>query len=158
MRRSIIIFCIFSIITIEVSPLWGQNGIRDSLIDESILEFFTEYGDFIKENDKWVFDIHTLPIDYKPSSCNVWRNVGFVDFSNNKKIKRYKNKKKPIPTVSLQWRIIQDGTVMFKVLLSYVTIDRKSIKYAFSDMCVYYYKYSDDEKRWKLYSKMCGGI
>ncbi len=140
------------------SPLQGQNGVRDSLIDESLRDFFSKYVNLPHRNSKYMIAAHTFPYDY---DLSVWIDkdkIGIANF-NDKRIKeQYKKTKKGIPTVCLNWRIDQDGFVIYQVALYYVKIRGENIDYALSDVCTYYYKYSDSEKRWIMTSKSCNGV
>lgn len=140
------------------SPLQGQNVARDSLIDESLRDFFSEHVNLTHRNSKYMIAAHTFPYDYDLSLWIDKDKIGIADLNNKKIKKQYEKTKNGIPTVCLKWRINQDGFVIFQVALYYVKIRGKTIDYALSDVCTYYYKYSDSEKKWIIASKSCNGV
>lgn len=140
------------------SPLQGQNVVRDSLIDESLRDFFSRYVNLPHRNSKYMIAAHTFPYDYDLSLWIDKEKIGIANFSDERIIKQYKKAKDGVPTVCLKWRINQDGFVIFQVALYYVKIRGKTIDYALSDVCTYYYKYSDSDKKWIMASKSCGGV
>ncbi len=146
------------IITCWVSPLRGQNGVRDSLIDESLRDFFSENVNLSLGNSRYMIAAHTFPYDYNLSMWNNEDNIDIANFNDKKTIKQYKRTKQGIPTICLKWRIDQDGFMIFKIALYYVKVREDTTNYALSDVCAYYYKYSDSEKRWILVSKSCNGV
>ena len=140
------------------SPLQGQNGARDSLIDESLRDFFSKYNNLPHRNSKYMIAAHTFPYDYNLSSWIDKDKIGIANFNDKRTIKQYKKTKDGIPTVCLKWRIDRDGFVIYKVALYYVKIRGKTIDSALSDVCTYYYKYLDSEKKWMLTLKSCSGV
>lgn len=140
------------------SPLQGQNGVRDSLIDESLKDFFSKHINLPHRNSKYLIATHTFPYDYDLSLWIDKDNIGIANFNDKKTKKQYEKTKNGVPTVCLKWRINQDGFVIFQVALYYVKIRGKTIDYALSDVCTYYYKYSDSEKKWIMASKSCNGV
>ena len=140
------------------SPLQGQNGVRDSLIDESLRDFFSEHRESLYGASSYMIAAHTFPYDYDLSKWNAEDNIDIADFNNKKTIRQYKRAKNGLPTVCLKWRIDQDGSVIYKVALYYVKVNGDTIDYAISDACIYYYRYSNSEERWIMTSKSCNGV
>ncbi len=146
------------IITCWVTPSQGQSGVRDSLIDESLRDFFSEHGKLLYGNSSYMIAAHTFPYDYNLSMWDEKDKIDIANFNDKKTIRQYKRTKNGIPTICLKWRIDQDGFLIFKVALYYVKVRGNTIDYALSDSCIYYYRYSDSEKRWIMASKSCNGV
>ena len=146
------------IITCRVTPLHGQSEVRDSLIDESLRDFFSEHVDLMHGISSYMLAAHTFPYDYDLSVWNKEGNIGIANFYDTKTLRRYKRTKRGIPTICLKWEIDQYGFMIFKVALYYIIVRRETIDYALSDACTYYYKYSYADNRWLLASKSCTGV
>lgn len=146
------------IITCRVSPLQGQCGVRDSLINESLRLFFSEHVNLMSGTSRFMIAAHTFPYDYDLSMWDNEDKVDIVNLNDRKTIRHYKRTREAVPTVCLKWRIGQDGFMIFTVALYYVKVRGKTIDYALSDACIYYYKHSDSERKWMLASKSCNGV
>ena len=69
------------------SPLQGQNVVRDSLIDESLRDFFSEHVILTHRNSKYMIAAHTFPYDYDLSLWIDKDNIGIANFNDKKTIK-----------------------------------------------------------------------
>ena len=149
------------IINLGSTPLFGQNVIRDSLIDESLKDFFSLHEQIIKNLDGpevYMIDIHTFPNDYDISKWIAEKKIGIAIFDNKKILKRYKKTTNGIPTICFKWKMNQDGSLSFNIALFYVKIQGNVINYALSEVCVYCYKYSVSKERWEIVSKSRNGV
>lgn len=158
MKQIKFLFSILLIITCRVSQLQGQSGVRDSLIDESLRDFFLEHVNLSHGDALYMIAAHTFPSDYDLSLWDGKDMIYIANFNDKKTIKQYKRTKNGIPTVCLKWRIDQDGFLIFKVALYYVKVRGKTINYAIDSTCKYYYKYSDSDRKWILALKTCNGV
>ena len=161
MKITKLYFVLILIINLGGAPLFGQNAIRDSLIDESLKDFFSFHEQILKNlngSEEYMIDMHTFPNDYDISKWTAERKIGIADFDNKKILKRYKKTTNGIPTICFKWKINQDGSLSFYIALYYVKIKRNIINYALSEVCVYCYKYSDLEKGWETTSKSHNGV
>ena len=158
MKRLTFLWTLLIIITCFAPPLQGQCGVRDSLINEALRDFFSEHFNLPRGNSRFMIAAHTFPYDYDLSMWNKVDNIDIANFNDKKTIRQYKRTENGIPTICLKWRIDQDGFLIFKVSLYYVKIRGETIDYAISDACSYYYKYSISEKSWLLVSKNCNGV
>ena len=153
------LFC-FSLLIINLchSQLSGQNLIRDSLIDESLKDFFEWHEGLINKSDNFMIDVQTFPSNYQLSKWVDKSTIEIADFNNKKIIKRYKRSKLGIPTIRFKWTMNQDGSLTYNIGLYYVKIKRRIVEFALAEVCVYCYKYSNSEKKWVMVSKRCSGV
>ena len=153
-KLSIILLILF----FGVLPLRGQNVVRDSLIDESMKEFFSNHEDIMTLYGDCMIDKNTFPYDYDLSKWTSEYNIRIVYLNNNKILKRYKKTKKGIPTICFNWKMNQDGSVSIYIALYHVMIKRNKIHYAFVEVCVYCYKYSNSKMQWERITNRCDGV
>lgn len=140
------------------TPVWGQNEIRDSLIDETLRDFLSEYSSFFNREKECMILAQSFPCDYNLGKWTESPQIGIADFCDKKTIKRLKRTKKGIPTIDFYWNITSDGAALFRLTIRYVKIEKHELHLGISDGCTYYYNYSEQNKGWILRSKEKWGI
>lgn len=153
-----ICYSIFVIMFFGSASLWAQNSIRDSLIDESLRDFFLKHEEFISESNVYMIDAQTFPINYNISKWRKKNKLEIADFRNNNTIKKYKKAKDGYSTIRFRWEIFPDGSIMYNIALYSVTIKKNIINYALSEVYKYHYKYSDTDRKWLIITKTSNGF
>jgi len=150
----VILVCLFWMQT----PLWGQNEIRDSLIDEMMCDFLSEYSSFLEREKECMIFARSFPDDYDLKKCMEYEKISIADYCDKKTIRKLKRTKRGIPMIYFRWEMTSDGSILFRLTIRYAKIKKKQLYLALSDGCVYRYTYSEQEKKWVLLSKKVWGV
>lgn len=146
MRNKISLFIILMLYLLLTNSAWCQNNILDSILNASLKSCLLE----IRNASDCVLETNTFPSGWNiPDWCRDAK-VGFCDFYNNKVQREYMKTRNGIRTISLDLKILDNGEVVIKFILSTIKLKRKIRYQAFSDEYSYRWKYSENEGQWIL--------
>jgi len=150
----VILVCLFWMQT----PLWGQNEIRDSLIDEMMCDFLSEYSSFLEREKECMIFARSFPDDYDLKKCMEYEKISIADYCDKKTIRKLKRTKRGIPMIDFRWEMTSDGSILFRLTLRYAKIEKRALHLGLSGGYNYCYTYSEQEGKWVLLWKKEWGV